>query len=126
MVGNHPETNNRTGFSVLSSGCRWSDGTFHIDDPAFIGGASHPTTIPTPATPASTPDYPNSATITTTAAPAPPSASSATTPPAKDNPARCFTMQTSTRAGSSTLAFLLGALALLVFATPATAAPFEI
>jgi hypothetical protein len=35
-------------------------------------------------------------------------------------------MQTSTRAVSSTLAFLLGALALLVFATPATAAPFEI
>jgi hypothetical protein len=34
MVGNHPETNNRTGFSVLSSGCRWSDGTFHIDDPS--------------------------------------------------------------------------------------------
>ncbi len=29
MVGNKPETNNRTGFSARPAGSRWSDGSFH-------------------------------------------------------------------------------------------------
>jgi uncharacterized protein (TIGR02145 family) len=32
MVGNDPATNNRSGFSARPTGCRWSDGSFHVGD----------------------------------------------------------------------------------------------
>ena len=42
MVGNHPETNNRSGFSALPSGCRWSDGTFHAGDTSVYWWSTTP------------------------------------------------------------------------------------
>jgi uncharacterized protein (TIGR02145 family) len=29
MVGNNPQTNNKSGYSASPAGCRWSDGSFH-------------------------------------------------------------------------------------------------